>query len=700
MIVPFINFPLGSSVRIEDVTHTYMSREQAGCVFRSEVDGRTVTHGPKEIASLYFSGKFVIPRQLHPALPAGIRENLRRSLSEFPDHRQAEAERRLDYVMTIHGLEERRKNGDGTLFRRNARRYASVARAVASLRRRRAGVPGLLPDAAARKQARAEATPSAPTLRDWMRRWERSGREPSALVRLDDRKGRKPRELAPALVDLMAEAVRTFYRQEEGPTIRLLHEYVAGRVQQHNRETGDRLTPLTETALHRFVTGRFGARELAEARLKPRKAAMRFDAKRRRASPKKACEVIEIDHVLLDVTVVRDRGGEPLETEEGSHRRKRGIAGRPWLTLAICTATRCVVGWSISLDPPSYVSVMLCLRSMLSAKADVSVNGRAVVNPVFGMPKVLRLDNGKEFHSLALKAAAAKLGFELLYCPRRAPWEKGRVERFFGEVQRNFATMPGRTFGSPERRGDYRPHDRARMTMGEIRVLFAIWVAAYYHQKNHRGLFHRTPMEVWQEMSPLGVDMPPSARDVVVATALPLLKPIQDTGIEYLELHWDCAELERLRELHGRKRKWRCALDPLDLTTMTVWDDTVEPNVEIRATCQEPDLIEGLDLDMWKRLRNRSKERTPESERVRRETLADARVEMFERASRDDRAGKPLGRGKQKFADAARPARAVAALPTPEAAEAPSAAATHSPAEAAGAPARRGSVATRSQYYD
>jgi len=107
MIVPFINFPLGSSVRIEDVTHTYMSREQAGCVFRSEVDGRTVTHGPKEIASLYFSGKFVIPRQLHPALPAGIRENLRRSLSEFPDHRQAEAERRLDYVMAIDRLEER-----------------------------------------------------------------------------------------------------------------------------------------------------------------------------------------------------------------------------------------------------------------------------------------------------------------------------------------------------------------------------------------------------------------------------------------------------------------------------------------------------------------------------------------------------------------------------------------------------------------
>ncbi|MGS0639602.1 hypothetical protein, partial [Citrobacter sp. VF227] len=78
-------------------------------------------------------------------------------------------------------------------------------------------------------------------------------------VRLDDRKGRKPRELAPALVDLMAEAARTFYRQEEGPTIRLLHEAVAGRVQQHNRETGDRLTPPTETAPHRFVTVRFGA---------------------------------------------------------------------------------------------------------------------------------------------------------------------------------------------------------------------------------------------------------------------------------------------------------------------------------------------------------------------------------------------------------------------------------------------------------
>ncbi|SFU96730.1 MULTISPECIES: DDE-type integrase/transposase/recombinase [unclassified Methylobacterium] len=700
MTVPFINFPLGSSVRIEDVTHTFMSREQAGYVFRSEVDGRTVTHGSGEIASLYFADKFVIPRQVHPSLPAGVRENLRRSLVEFPDHRQAEAERRLDYVMAIDGLEDRRRGGDRTLFRRNEQRYASVARAVASMRRRKATTGAALLDPAARRELKAEATPSAFTLRDWMRRWERSGREPSALVRLDDRKGRKPNELAPALVDLLTDAVRTFYLKEERPTVRMLHEYVAGLVQRHNRETGDRLTPLTETALHRFVTGRFGARELAEARLGKRKGTMRFAAKRRRGSPNRACEVIEIDHVLLDATVIRDRGGEPLETDEGAPRCKRGIAGRPWLTLAICARTRCVVGWSISLDPPSYVSVMLCLRSMLSAKPDVTVNGRVVANPVFGLPKVLRLDNGKEFHSLALKAAAAKLGFELLYCPRRSPWEKGRVERFFGEVQRNFATMPGRTFGSPERRGDYRPHDRARMTMGELRATFAIWVAAYYHQRNHRGLFHRTPMEVWLELSPLGVDMPPSARDAVSATALPLLKPIQDTGIEYLDLHWDSEALERLRDRHGRKRKWRCALDPLDLTELRVWDDTVEPNVEIRVPCTDLDLIPGLDLDMWKRVKNRSKERTPEAERVRRETLADARVELFETAARDDRSGKRLSKPKQKFAAGARQARDPEAPPRPEETRGAAPLAALSGAVAAGAVAPVGSVATRTQYYD
>ncbi len=593
---------------------------------------------------------------------------------------------RWDYVTVIDGLEDRRKNGGSSLFRRKEPCYGAVARAVASHKRRN-GIQ--------------EPTPSPFTLRDWFRRWERSGREPAALVPLNDRKGRKPTELNPSLVSIYDAAVKKFYLQEERIGVRTLHEYLSGRIEEHNRNSGDRLTPLTETALHRFIQRRYTAREIADARQGKRKGAMQFVAKRRRPTPSRLCDIVEIDHALLDVVVTRGRNGQPLETESDAPIQKKGIAGRPWLTVAVCAASRCVVGWSISLEPPSYVSVMQCLRSMLSPKPDVTVNGRIVENPCFGLPKVLKVDNGKEFHSQALKAAAAQLDFEILYCPRRRPWEKGRVERFFGEVQRNFASIPGRTFQSPEKRGDYKPTDRARIEMPALREMFAIWITAYYHQHNHRNLYNRTPREVWQELSVHGVYMPSKAKDVVMLTGLPLHKPNRDQGIEYLGLHWDSDELEKLRNDHGLKRKWHCVLDPLNLAELRVWDDTVQPNVPLRVPCQDLDLIQGLDLDMWKRTRHRSKERTPADEIVRRETVADARMELFERATREDEGGKPLSKPRQKFADGARnagegavvqPSRRVDpdVVPAAAAAAVAVAVAVHIP----------GSIATRSQYYD
>jgi putative transposase len=51
------------------------------------------------------------------------------------------------------------------------------------------------------------------------------------------------------------------------------------------------------------------------------------------------------------------------------------------------------------------------------------------------------------------------LGIYLLYCPKRQPWYKGKIERFFRTL--NFSLshqMPGTSLSRLADRGDYDPH--------------------------------------------------------------------------------------------------------------------------------------------------------------------------------------------------------------------------------------------------
>lgn len=66
MKIPFMNLTIGTPAMIGGVIHTFMWRDEAGDIFRSEVNGRTVTYSTKELASLYFEGNFEVPRQAHP----------------------------------------------------------------------------------------------------------------------------------------------------------------------------------------------------------------------------------------------------------------------------------------------------------------------------------------------------------------------------------------------------------------------------------------------------------------------------------------------------------------------------------------------------------------------------------------------------------------------------------------------------------
>ena len=125
--------------------------------------------------------------------------------------------------------------------------------------------------------------------------------------------------------------------------------------------------------------------------------------------------VIQIDHTPLDIITVDDVHRLPLD--------------RPYLTLAIDVFSRMIVGFHVSYDPPSAVSVGLCLsqailpKDLLLAEMDISTPW-----PCWGIPTTVHADNAKEFRGAMLTKACKQYDINLEWRPVGRPHFGGHIE--------------------------------------------------------------------------------------------------------------------------------------------------------------------------------------------------------------------------------------------------------------------------------
>jgi putative transposase len=204
-----------------------------------------------------------------------------------------------------------------------------------------------------------------------------------------------------------------------------------------------------------------------------------------RPSPRstKPLELVQIDHTLVDIMVV-----DELERES---------MGRPWVTIAFDVATRVVLAFILSLNPPSAAAVGLAL-AMAGLPKDrwLKDRGLKVRWAPYGLPMTLHLDNGAEFHSVALKRGCERYGIRLDYRPPGRPHYGGHIERYLGTLMRRIHGLAGTTMSNPAQRGKYASEAKASMTMAELEKWMALEIAGRYHQQVHRGL-HAIPAQVW-----------------------------------------------------------------------------------------------------------------------------------------------------------------------------------------------------------
>ncbi|MDQ2839534.1 MAG: Mu transposase C-terminal domain-containing protein [Acidobacteriota bacterium] len=241
-------------------------------------------------------------------------------------------------------------------------------------------------------------------------------------------------------------------------------------------------------------------------------------------------DVLQIDHTPVDVMVV--------------DAERRLSIGRPWLTVAIDVTTRMVAGFHVSLWAPSALSVSLTLSHAVLSKttwlADREL--QTLTWPAAGLPRVIHVDNAKEFHSDALVRGCQEYGVQLDHRPRARPHFGGHIERYIGTMMGAVHLLPGTTFSNVSEKGDYPSEERARLTLPELERWLALQIAGVYHLSIHSAL-GTTPLAAWEQ----GITRrkqppryPPDETEFFLDFLPAVPRRIQRDGIHFCKIrYWD-----------------------------------------------------------------------------------------------------------------------------------------------------------------
>lgn len=429
-----------------------------------------------------------------------------------------------------------------------------------------------------------DAKPPHPhTVRRWYHDYMNADGDIRALVPQFERRGGRHRRLDPLVFAIIEAKIERYYLSVERSSGDDVWHMVIAEIDKLNatRSPGDALAHPSRRTVYAEIE-KLDKFAVCAARHGRRAAERRFKQFGQGVRPTRPLERVEIDHTKSDLMVVDEQVRLPI--------------GRPWITAAIDVYSRMVYGIHIGFTPPSFSSVMRCLRHGILPK-NVREAYPEIENewPICGLIESGVCDNGKEFHSQSFENAMQQLGIEIVYCSVMDPNQKAPIERFLGTVNRSLLQhQRGTTFSNMFERDEYDPAKNAVITLGMLRKLLFKWICDVYHVRFHRGLAG-VPLKVYERAI---VTMPAPALprrldDLVVLFGRTEERTIQHTGLEFLGLFYNAPELSAIRhQLNGRKAMFR--LDDEDLGVAHVYDPLNRRYV--KASCTTPDYATGLSL--------------------------------------------------------------------------------------------------------
>lgn len=350
----------------------------------------------------------------------------------------------------------------------------------------------------------------------------------SALARSPGGRPLGLNQLDPEVDALIKHVIAKNYLRRERPS----KEYVVARARSLARRL--KLKPPSRSAVLTRIAREDGY-QADRARLGCKAAKQRWEARTGKLEAERPLDLLEIDHTPADVLVLSDD--------------RLTVIGRPWVTVAIDVATRCVMGMYISMDPPSAVSVSLCVEHTVLPKSENE--GDPGIWPMYGKPKKILVDNGKDFRSMALQRGCQDHGIDLAWRPVRTPHYGAHIERLIGTLMQIAHLLPGTTFSNIRDKGDYDSAGKARLTLDEFRQWMTQKVCRTYHTRRHSSL-GVPPLVAWERglQDEQGQMVPPSLPAAPLKFRMDFLpyvmRPVRRTGITF-----------------GASRYWHPDLSPL-----------------------------------------------------------------------------------------------------------------------------------------
>ena len=192
--------------------------------------------------------------------------------------------------------------------------------------------------------------------------------------------------------------------------------------------------------------------------------------------------VVQIDHTLLDIDVLDDE--------------RTGVVGRPWITVGLDEYSRmpwCIeIGW----EPSSTKVLARAIYHGILPKNAKQAYKTDNEWEVYGIPNIIYVDNGKEFHSKELQRIVEhELQSEIRYRPPKTPRYGGIVERFFGTLNTQLIhNLYGTRKSNPKELGERDPEKEACITLSELKAFIYKFMIDIYPYQDHKGLPKECPI--------------------------------------------------------------------------------------------------------------------------------------------------------------------------------------------------------------
>jgi len=282
--------------------------------------------------------------------------------------------------------------------------------------------------------------------------------------------------------------------------------------------------------------------------------------------------VVQIDHTPLDLMLVDDIHRQPI--------------GKAWLTLAMDVFSRMVAGFSLAFEPPSSLSVGLCLtHAILPKDAWLSQHGVATAWPVDGLMESVHCDNGREFRGNMLRKACEQYGIALTLRPVKRPWYGGHIERLLGTFAKEIHALAGTTFSNPVERGTYCSERKAVFTLSEFESWLTRFIVEVYHQRVHTAL-GMPPIRRYQQATAGAQPRCPEVHRLKLDFLPYEERSVQRYGIALDGVHYYSDVLRRWiasREPEDarRKRAFIVRRDPRDISLLYFFDPELQCYFEI-----------------------------------------------------------------------------------------------------------------------